>query len=161
MLGAFQAENITGCFAMACELGVSADKIIAAIASFKGMKRRLEKRLDGDLSKSGVTVFDDIAHSPEKAASVLRELRGIYTGKIIAVFEPNQGGREHASSAKYDGAFKDADVVIIPHLTKLKTSDEKEKPMEGDELSATIGKTQKNSSFIENDNNLVNFLVRK
>ena len=121
MLGAFQAENITGCFAMAHELGVPTEKIIAAIASFKGMKRRLEKRLDGDLSKSGVTVFDDIAHSPEKAASVLRELRSIYTGKIIAVFEPNQGGRERASATKYDHAFKDADTVIIPRLTKLKS----------------------------------------
>jgi UDP-N-acetylmuramate: L-alanyl-gamma-D-glutamyl-meso-diaminopimelate ligase len=159
MLGAFQAENITGCFAMAHELGVPADKIIAAIASFKGMRRRLEKRLDGDLAKSGVTVFDDIAHSPEKAASVLKELRSIYQGKIIAVFEPNQGGRERGASAKYDGAFKDADMVVIPRLTKLKTSDEKETPMEGDELAATIGKTHKDCRYEKDDNNLVNFLV--
>ena len=159
MLGAFQAENITGCFAMASELGLPAEKIIAAIASFKGMKRRLEKRLDGDISKSGVTVFDDIAHSPEKAASVLKELQSIYTGKIVVVFEPNQGGRERASAAKYDGAFKNADIVIIPRLTKLKTSDDKEKPIEGNELAAIIAKTHKNCLHIEDDNNLVNFLI--
>ena len=159
MLGAFQAENITGCFAMACELGVPTEKIIAAVASFKGMKRRLEKRLDGDLSKSSVTVFDDIAHSPEKAASVLKELRSIYNGKIIAVFEPNQGGRERTSSAKYDNAFKDADTVVIPHLTKLKTSDEKEKPMEGDELATIILKMHKNCLYIEDDKKLVDFLI--
>ena len=100
MLGAFQAENITGCFAMAYELGVPTEKIIAAIASFKGMKRRLEKRLDGDVSKSGVTVFDDIAHSPEKAASVLKELRSIYKGKIIAVFEPNHRRSRASFSCK-------------------------------------------------------------
>jgi len=159
MLGAFQAENITGCFAMAHELGVPTEKIIAAIASFKGMKRRLEKRLDGDSSKSGVTVFDDIAHSPEKAASVLKELRSIYKGKTIAVFEPNQGGRELASAAKYDHAFKDADIVVIPRLTKLKTSNDKEKPMEGVELANVIGETQPSCTYEEDDNNLVNFLL--
>jgi UDP-N-acetylmuramate: L-alanyl-gamma-D-glutamyl-meso-diaminopimelate ligase len=166
MLGAFQAENITGCFAMAHELGVSTEKIIAAIASFKGMKRRLEKRLDGDSSKSGVTVFDDIAHSPEKAASVLKELRSIYKGKIIAVFEPNQGGRERASTVKYDGAFKDADIVVIPRLTKLKIANDQGsiindqgRPMEGEELVATICKTHKDCHYIEDDNNLVNFLL--
>jgi UDP-N-acetylmuramate: L-alanyl-gamma-D-glutamyl-meso-diaminopimelate ligase len=159
MLGVFQAENITGCFAMAHELGVPAEKIIAAITSFKGMKRRLEKRLDGETSVQGATLYDDIAHSPEKATSVLKELRSIYTGKIIAVFEPNQGGRERASAAKYDDAFKNAAMVVIPRLTKLKTSDEKEKPMEGNELAATIGKTHKNCSYLEDDNNLVNFLV--
>jgi UDP-N-acetylmuramate: L-alanyl-gamma-D-glutamyl-meso-diaminopimelate ligase len=159
VLGAFQAENITGCFTMAHELGVPTEKIIAAIASFKGMKRRLEKRLDGDSTKSGVTVFDDIAHSPEKAASVLKELRTIYQGKIIAVFEPNSGGRERASAAKYENAFKDTDVVIIPRLTKLKTSNEKETPMEGDELAAIISRTHKDCSYLEDDNNLVNFLL--
>lgn len=159
MLGAFQAENITGCFAVAHELGVPAEKIIVAIASFKGMKRRLEKRLDGDTAKSGDTVFDDIAHSPEKAASVLKELRSIYKGKIIAIFEPNIGGRERASAAKYDDAFKDADMVIIPRLTKLKTSAEKDAPMEGNELASTISKTHKNSIYIEDDEKLVDNLV--
>ncbi|MDE2188246.1 MAG: hypothetical protein KGJ35_00750 [Patescibacteria group bacterium] len=158
MLGAFQAENITGCFAMAHKLGVPAEKIISAIASFKGMKRRLEKRLDGETTKGKITVFDDIAHSPEKAASVLKELRSIYKGQIIAVFEPNQGGRERASAAKYDGAFKDADIVVITRLTKLKISDEKEAPMEGPELAMTIGRTHTKCQYIENDNNLVNFL---
>ena len=45
MLGLFQVENITGCFAMASELGVEPKKIIEAISKFKGLKRRMEKRL--------------------------------------------------------------------------------------------------------------------
>jgi UDP-N-acetylmuramate-alanine ligase len=86
-------------------------------------------------------------------------LREVYDKKIIAVFEPNQGGRERASSAKYDNAFKDADMVVIPRLTKLKTSSEKETPMEGDELAATISKTHKNCLHIEDDKKLVDFIV--
>jgi len=165
MIGSFQAENITGCFAMAHTIGIAPDKIIAAIADFKGLKRRLEKRLDGNTTLNstakniGITVFDDIAHSPEKASSVLKNLREIYEGKIIAVFEPNIGGRERESATKYDGAFKDADIIVIPRLTKLKKAENKVvPPMEGEELAAVIGKTHPQVHYIEDDKNLVDFL---
>ncbi len=155
MLGAFQAENMTACFAMAHSIGIEPRKIAEAIASFKGLKRRLEKRLDGD-----ITVFDDIAHSPEKASAVLKELREIYKGKIFAVFEPNIGGRRKEALAKYDGAFKNADAVVIPRLTKLKIGEnETEQPIEGAELAQTIGKTHKNARHIDSDDELVSFLA--
>lgn len=153
MIGEFQAENITGCFAMARELGISEKEIIKAIGEFEGLKRRLEKRYRGK-----ITVFDDIAHSPEKASSVLLNLKSIYKGKIIAIFEPNIGGRQRSSVGMYDNAFKNADVVIIPRLTKLKIS--KEKPMEGDELAKVISKTHKYAKYIENDAELVRFLMK-
>lgn len=154
MIGTYQAENITGCFAMARELGIPADKIISAIGKFKGLKRRLEKRFEGN-----VTIFDDIAHSPEKASSVLATLRSIYNGKIITIFEPNIGGRERGSAHKYDNAFKDSDVVIIPRLTKLKIAGDKEQPMEGDELAKVISKTHNNTIYLPDDVELVKFLI--
>jgi UDP-N-acetylmuramate: L-alanyl-gamma-D-glutamyl-meso-diaminopimelate ligase len=160
MLGAYQAENITGCFAMAHHLGVSPEKIVEAIALFRGLKRRLEKRVDGVTSSAGITVLDDIAHSPEKAASVLATLRMIYPGKIIAIFEPNIGGRERGARAKYDTAFKDATTVIIPRLTKLKVAeDAAEQPMEGDELATTIRKTHTDTQYIDDDAALVSFVL--
>lgn len=160
LLGLYQAENIAGCFAMACELGVSPEKIVAAISLFKGLKRRMEKRLEEESTSKGVTVIDDIAHSPEKALSVLATLRSIYDNKVIAVFEPNSGGRSRESAAKYDQAFRDADILIIPRLTKLKTAqDESEKPMEGDELAALISKTHPSARYIGVDAELVDYLA--
>jgi UDP-N-acetylmuramate: L-alanyl-gamma-D-glutamyl-meso-diaminopimelate ligase len=155
MIGEFQAENITGCFAMAHSIGVKTEAIVEAIADFKGLKRRLEKRFVGD-----VTVFDDIAHSPEKAKTILHTLKKIYTGKVIAIFEPNIGGRSRESVAKYDNAFDNADVVIIPRLTKLKVAEgANEQPMEGAELAGVISRTKTNTKYIENDIELVNFLI--
>lgn len=157
MMGAYQAENITGCFAMAHQFGISATKIAEAISLFKGLKRRLEKRLDGR-----ITVIDDIAHSPEKASSVLNNLKQIYSGKITAIFEPNIGGRSRESILKYNQAFKDADEVIIPRLTKLKTTiNTSEKPMEGDELASTISQTHPNTNYMEDDTKLVAHLTSK
>lgn len=162
MLGRFNAENLTGCFAMAKAIGIEPEKIIKAISDFKGIKRRFEKRLDG-----AVTILDCHAPTPEKAASVLESIREVYKQKILAVYEPNIGGRQRASAAMYDEAFKNADMVIVPRLTKLKVaneslanSDEKDPnaPMEGNELTETISRTHNDVRFIENDERLVESL---
>jgi len=155
MLGGFQAENITGCFAMACEAGISPEKIIEAVADFKGLKRRLEKRYEND-----ITVVDDIAHSPEKASSVLKTLRTIYSGSIFTIFEPNIGGRKMEAKEKYHNAFKDADQVIIPRLTKLKvTDDEKDQPIEGNVLRDIVAESHANTFYIDNDEALIQHLL--
>ena len=159
MIGSFQAENITGCFAMAHSIGIKPELITAAISQFMGLKRRLEKRLDQKDSDNDTVIFDDIAHSPEKASSVLKNIKEIRSGKIIVVFEPNIGGREKTASIKYDHAFKDADLVVIPRLTKLKiSSNDHDKSMDGQELVDIIGKTHKNVAYIEEDDNLINYL---
>lgn len=151
LLGSYNAENVTGCFAMAKEIGIAPSDITDAIKSFHGMKRRLEKRYEHH-----VAVIDDIAHSPEKAKSVLKTLRDIYRGSITAVYEPNSGNRTPQSKPAYAEAFKDADRVIIPRLSKLKVdASNPEKTFEGAELAATIGETHPNVSYIEDDAALV------
>ncbi|MFA6547481.1 MAG: Mur ligase family protein [Candidatus Magasanikbacteria bacterium] len=151
MLGDYMAENICGAFVMAKEIGIEPKKIIDAIAKFDGIKRRLEKR---GHTIAGADVYDDIAHSPTKAKSVLSTLKNIYTGKIIAVFEPNTGNRQKESLPDYDNQFVDATEVIIPRLTKVKTAG----CVEGEELSKVISKTHGDVKYFENDEELINYL---
>ena len=156
MLGRFNVENIAGCFAMASEIGIASAKIIEAIASFKGIKRRLEKRFEGE-----VTLLDCHAPTAEKAQSVLESIREVYDKKIVVVYEPNIGGRQRESIAKYDNAFAKADLVVIPRLTKLKiaaesaTDNTPEKPLEGNELANCISKTHKKVAYVEDDATVV------
>jgi UDP-N-acetylmuramate-alanine ligase len=133
---------------MAVSLGIDSNQIIKAISEFKGMKRRLEKRYVGK-----ITVFDDIAHSPDKVRFLLKELRSIYKGKILAIYEPNIGSRSKEIISKYDGAFEEADQIIIPRLTKLKVSSETdvEKPLDGEDLTKIIYKTNDNCIYIDDD----------
>lgn len=155
MLGEYQAENIVGCFAMALEIGIEAEKIIKSIAEFTGMRRRLEKRRE-----DGITIFDDIAHSPMKAKSVLQTLKKIYSGKIIAIFEPNSGNRQHESAPGYDNAFNSADTVIIPRLTKIKIDpNDQSQPLEGEDLKNIIFRTQKNVLYIDDDKKLIEYII--
>lgn len=151
MLGDYQAANITGAFAMAHEIGIEPQKIINAIKTFAGLKRRLEKRFEGK-----VTVFDDIAHSPAKATATLATLRKIYSGKIIAIFEPNTGNRRPSSAPGYDHAFADADIVMIPALTHIKKNPENpEKILEGRDIRDIIGRTHPNAWNCTDDQELV------
>lgn len=152
LLGDHMAENICGAFALAHQIGIEPDKIIRAIAKFNGLKRRLEKRFDGD-----VVVFDDIAHSPAKARSVLETLRKIYNGKIIAIFEPNTGNRKPQTAGSYNHSFGLADQVIIPELTKIKT-DPADPPLSGKDIAEIISKTQPNTSYFPDDNELMRYI---
>ena len=159
LLGIYNAENITAAFAMARSLSIEPEKIISAIKKFKGIKRRIEKRYEGKTA-----VIDDIAHSPEKAQSTLQTLREIYHGKIIAIFEPNIGSRTPETREKYKGAFKDADEVIIPRLTKLKgelrITNNELRACEGKELAEIISQSHKNTKYIENDNELASYIAQ-
>jgi len=158
MLGRFNAENITGCFAMAHSIGIKPEKIISAINDFKGIRRRFEKRLEGE-----ITVLDCHAPTPEKASSVLESIREVYNKNIIAIYEPNIGGRQRNSALMYDNAFKNVDILIIPRLTKLKVAGDisensSDQPLEGQELTTIIRKTHTKTDYIENDEEVINSL---
>ncbi len=149
-LGDYMADNMTGCFAMAHQLGIEPTVIIKAIESFRSIKRRLEKRLEGD-----VYIFDDIAHSPKKAEAVLRSLKKTFPGNVIAIFEPNSGNRFPESLPGYDNKFLHADTVIIPRLSKLKQDPTKPAPLDGQGLADYIAKTHTNVLHIADDDALV------
>ena len=156
-LGDYMADNMTGCFVMAHQLGMKPENIIKHLSTYKNIKRRLEKRFDGD-----ITVFDDIAHSPTKAEKVLESIRKLYDGKIFVVFEPNTGNRKPASLPGYDNAFVSADEVIIPRLSRVKVDEEDpDKPIYGKELANAIAKTHSNVHFMPNDDELVEYLLQE
>lgn len=155
VLGEHMAENICGVFALAKEIGVAEQTILNTIAEFKGIKRRLEKRGEGK-----TTIYDDLGHSPAKAAATLRTLRAIYpNNKIVAIFEPNTGNRKTQSAPSYTNAFKDADEVIIPLLTKIKIDPKDiDPPFDGQKLTEIICQTQPQTIYIENDEKLVEYV---
>ncbi len=159
MIGIYMAENICASFALTHELGVPIEKIISALTKFTGIKRRLEKR---GITSRGATVYDDIAHSPTKAKSILLTLKQVYPGKIYAVFEPNSGNRQIEAIPLYKDAFKDADEVIIPRLTKIKIKEgEENKVIEGFQLKEIISETHKNTIYLEDDEELTSYLKQK
>jgi UDP-N-acetylmuramate: L-alanyl-gamma-D-glutamyl-meso-diaminopimelate ligase len=77
--------NALAAVAAARYFGVAASDAIAALASFRNVKRRLERL--GEVR--GVTVYDDFAHHPSAIETTIAGLREkVGRGRIIAVLEP-------------------------------------------------------------------------
>ena len=85
LAGEYNALNATAAAALAAGQGIGKEAIVAALASFKSVKRRLEVRAE----VAGVTVIDDFAHHPTAIRETLRALRSVYPkSRLWAVLEP-------------------------------------------------------------------------
>ena len=83
--GRHNIENALAAMAAAQHVGVTPEVSVAALAEFRGVKRRLE--LLGQ--PAGVYVYDDFAHHPTAIALTLDGLRAhVGEGRVIALIEP-------------------------------------------------------------------------
>jgi UDP-N-acetylmuramate: L-alanyl-gamma-D-glutamyl-meso-diaminopimelate ligase len=83
--GLHNAQNALAAIVAARHVGVPVETAVAALAQFRGVRRRLELR--GEVA--GAQVFDDFAHHPtaiEMTIAALRRQNG--SGRILAVLEP-------------------------------------------------------------------------
>jgi UDP-N-acetylmuramate: L-alanyl-gamma-D-glutamyl-meso-diaminopimelate ligase len=85
LLGEHNVMNALAAIGAANHVGVSPERSAAALAAFRGVKRRMEVR--GVVN--GITVYDDFAHHPTAIETTVAGLRArIGKARIIAVVEP-------------------------------------------------------------------------
>ncbi len=91
LLGRHNVLNALAAIAAARHAGVPPKHAIAALAEFRGVKRRMEQLAQID----GITVYDDFAHHPTAITTTLQGLRQNIKGngragtqRIIVVLEP-------------------------------------------------------------------------
>jgi len=111
LAGEYNRLNAIAAIAAARHAGVEPEAAIEALASFSGVRRRLE--LKGTVR--GVGVYDDFAHHPtairETIAGLRQRNRG---GRILAVFEPRSNTlRKGVMKDVLPGSFVGADRVYI------------------------------------------------
>jgi len=97
--------------AAATALGLTAGEIAQGMATYRGVKRRLETVFSG----GGVTLYDDFAHHPTAIRLDLETLRAIHPGaRIWALFEPRSNTLRRAIFQEaLAAAFGAADEVIV------------------------------------------------
>jgi UDP-N-acetylmuramate--alanine ligase len=86
MFGRHNVQNSLAVVAVARELRLGDDVLRAALAEFKGVKRRFTKVGEAH----GITVIDDYAHHPVEIAAVLSAARDATAGNVIAVVQPHR-----------------------------------------------------------------------
>ena len=114
--GEHNVRNAVAALAAAAAAGIEPSEAREAVASFRGVKRRLELRgLVG-----GIAVYEDFAHHPTAVRETLRALRshegdGVAPGgRLIAVFEPRSyTSRTRLFQEEYARALGVADRVLV------------------------------------------------
>lgn len=110
-LGEHNVNNALAAIAAARHAGVPAAHAIAALAEFRGVKRRMQVR--GEVR--GVTVYDDFAHHPTAIATTLAGLRAkVGNTRIIALLEPRSNTmRLGTHKAALAASLQAADSVFL------------------------------------------------
>lgn len=110
------AHNVANALLVAVggrELGVTPEAIVAGLASFPGIGRRLERKGEG----RGVVVYDDYGHHPTAIRATIAALRQREPGRRLwAVYEPLTYHRTAALLDDFASALAEADAVAVADI---------------------------------------------
>ncbi len=139
MGGLHNVENALVSIAIADQLGIDSEKIKAAVASFKGVKRRFEY-----IIKTSRMVFvDDYAHHPEELRALINGAKALFPDRRTTVlFQPHLFSRTNDLYESFAQALSLADQVIL-----LPIYPARELPMEG-VTSSLIAEQMENGNVL-------------
>jgi UDP-N-acetylmuramate--alanine ligase len=121
--GHHNLTNALLAFAMAKSYGVSNEKISAALASFKGVRRRFSFQI----REEKLVYIDDYAHHPTEINAVHQAVRELYPRKkIIAAFQPHLYSRTKDFIDSFAESLSQFDEILL-----LEIYPARELPMEG------------------------------
>jgi UDP-N-acetylmuramate: L-alanyl-gamma-D-glutamyl-meso-diaminopimelate ligase len=114
MSGEYNVRNALAVMAAATEQGLTAAEIAAGLATFSGVRRRMEVK--GEVG--GIVVIDDFAHHPTAIAGTLRAVRQRYPGRRVwCVLEPRSWSlRRNVFQDRLASAFDDADQIVLSEV---------------------------------------------
>jgi len=127
--GRHNVQNALAAIAVALELGISDEAIVAGFERFEGVKRRFTKAGEAD----GAIIIDDYAHHPTEIRAVLAAAREGAEGRVIAVMQPHRFTRLQSLMDEFQNAFNDADVVFVTPVYAAG-----EEPIEGVDSAALV-----------------------
>ncbi|MCD6388597.1 MAG: UDP-N-acetylmuramate--L-alanine ligase [Desulfobulbaceae bacterium] len=111
--GLHNISNALAAIAVGLEIEIDFDVIARALASFTGVKRRLE--IKGE--KNGITVIDDYGHHPTEIRATLAALRASWPEKrLVVMFQPHRYSRTAGLFKEFCTAFHEADVLILTDI---------------------------------------------
>ncbi len=108
--GLVNVENSVAASGLALLCGVTPDEIRKALATFTGIRRRFDYRINRD----NFALIDDYAHHPEEIRATINSVRAIYPEKrIVAVFQPHLYTRTRDFASEFAESLELADEVVM------------------------------------------------
>ncbi|MFI8533613.1 UDP-N-acetylmuramate--L-alanine ligase [Streptomyces aquilus] len=108
--GRHYAHNAVAALAAGVALGIPADELAPALASYTGVKRRLQ--LKGEVA--GVQVIDSYAHHPTEMTADLEAMRAAAgDARILVVFQPHLFSRTQELGKEMGQSLSLADASLV------------------------------------------------
>lgn len=108
--GMHNVENAVAAITVAHLLGIDADKIRSAVASFRGIRRRFEYVVKTDQQ----VYIDDYAHHPEELRALITSAKALFPGKkCTVIFQPHLFTRTRDLADGFAESLSLADEVIL------------------------------------------------
>jgi len=121
--GKHNVENATVAIAASLQLGIAPEKVKAAIASFKGVKRRFEYIVREEKH----IYIDDYAHHPEELRACFDAVRQLYPEKkLTVIFQPHLFSRTRDFADDFAAVLSSVDELLLLDIYPAR-----ELPMEG------------------------------
>jgi UDP-N-acetylmuramate--alanine ligase len=110
LFGTHNVLNALAALAAVRVAGVPLAEAAAALATFRGAKRRFEWR---GLTDGGAAVVDDYAHHPTEVAATLDAARTTEPRRLVACFQPHLYSRTAHLQREFGRALALADAVVV------------------------------------------------
>lgn len=137
--GRHNMENAVAALAIADYLEVDSEKIISALASFKGVKRRFNR-----FEINGKIYIDDYAHHPTELDAVISSIRELYpTKKLLVVFQPHLFSRTKDFVDEFAASLSKVDELILMDIYPAR-----ELPIEGVTSNWLLEKVDLNEKIV-------------
>jgi UDP-N-acetylmuramate--alanine ligase len=162
MGGLHNIENVIAAIGVAKYLKIEDDKIKAAVANFKGVKRRFEYIIppatpsprSGEGRGEGVVFIDDYAHHPEELRALIEGAKNLFPSKkCTVIFQPHLFSRTKDLADGFAEVLSMADETIL-----LPIYPARELPMEGVTSELILNKMTNNHKSIKEKEEILSWL---
>jgi UDP-N-acetylmuramate--alanine ligase len=108
--GWYNVENALAAISACRILGLSEKKIMPALYSYRGVRRRFEYHIQTE----SIVYIDDYAHHPKELEALISSARQLFPDrKMIIVFQPHLYSRTRDFADAFAKALGNADEIIL------------------------------------------------
>jgi len=153
--GTHNILNALAVVAIAMNIGLEPEQVLALLPGFTGIDRRLMLK-----DKVGqITVLDDYAHHPTEIRASLAAIRERYEPKrIFCIFQPHQYSRTRFLLNDFSESFSLADVTIVPEIYFVRDSQAAKKEINSQMLVDKIQSNGTQALFIDGFDQICDYL---
>lgn len=118
LAGMHNVLNSLAAIAIALEVGVADEAIIAALAEFEGVGRRFQRYGEVELQSGGnFTLIDDYGHHPVEMAATLAAVRGAFPGRrLVLAFQPHRYTRTRDLFEDFVKVLCSVDALVLAEV---------------------------------------------